>query len=113
MDGQVSVVAEQDGDRAVHGVMGQALEAVGFDGGEGVELAGISDEEGPVKEAGGPQKHVGTHLVGLVDDRPRPSAVGDRGPFHGGSHDDIGRLLEGFDAGSDTDAGMCLQVVRD
>jgi hypothetical protein len=31
----------------------------------------------------------------------------------GGSHDDVGRFLEVFDASADTDAGLCLQVGRD
>ena len=72
MNGQVWIVGLEHGDRVLHRVVGQADPAGGLDDGEGVELAGVADEQARLEPGGDEQEHVRAHLVGLVDDGPAP-----------------------------------------
>jgi hypothetical protein len=48
---------------------------------KGSQLARITDKQGPLKPRRHPQQHVRTHLICLVDDRPRPGAIVDVQPL--------------------------------
>ncbi len=96
---------QQDGDGRRHRVPGQAGEALGLDGGERVKLARVADEQGLAEQAGHAQQQVRAHLVGLIDDRPRPRVIRDlgHGPLmRGGQHDvaavEVGQVLRGAHA---------------
>ena len=75
---------------------------------ERVELAGVADEQGAVEQAGDAQQQVRAHLVGLVDDRPRPGSLrADRSPLVRGAehHQAAGQVGRASWRPSRADAG--------
>jgi hypothetical protein len=103
--GRSGLVALHRGDCALLGVPGQAGPAVDIDGGEGVQLARITDEQGSLEPRRHPQQHVRAHLVRLVDDRPWPGAVVDVQPLCRSADRDR-RIVEVRDLIGDIDVRM-------